>query len=231
MDRRDIVILGMGPSRVYTDWSHKEIWAVNNGYQQAVEMKGHIEKLFLAHGQEWHRYVIDTVNTSEGVARVERKLDEPFPVFNWDEINTLTEAGIEVINTHRIKGLKSRLYPLKRIMNKFDTDFFSDTICYMIAYALDEATTGDRSKGIPVKLKYPLKLWFYGVDMIERSEYIEERGGVEYWLGIANGLGCDKPFITFDSSILKNQRGSPYGMKMNMKNIDPSNLLKTRKRK
>ena len=70
--------------------------------------------------------------------------------------------------------IDQRNYPLDEIINKFNSYFFTSTISYMIAYALY----------IGVK-----EIEIYGVDMIGREEYINQRSSVLYWIGRAEGLG------------------------------------------
>ena len=173
---KELIILGMAHSRWDCPFD-AEVWSVNTGYTQIAEAGGHVNKIFLAHKQ------------------VKYKNGEN--VFNWEHYNKLTELGVEIFNTHRIKGLKSKRYPLKRIAKKFGCDYFSNTICYMIAYAID--------KGYG-------RIRFYGCDMRETGEYALEKGGVEYWIGFARGLGIDI-WIQEASSLLHTVTYAPYGIK------------------
>ena len=87
------------------------------------------------------------------------------------------------------------VYPLKEVLAKFRTTFFSNAICYMIAYAL---------------LKEYERIWFYGIDMMTSTTYLFEKGGVEYWMGIAHALGV--PIInTKESATGKTIDGRMYG--------------------
>jgi len=164
-----------------------EVWALNNGYRQVEEMGGHLDKLFLAHTQ---------VRDADG--------DK---VFDWDEINNL---GVEVVNTHRVKGLNAKIYPLKRISGKFGCDYFSDTICYMLAYAIDQVTHKNGTGR--VELKTPLNIRVYGADMETGDEYLHEKGGIEYWIGYARGLGINVD-ISNGSQVCRTMSGKPYGSK------------------
>ena len=131
--------MGQGPSVIECPFD-AEVWSVNNGWIQVAKLNGHINKIFLAHKQVY----------KDGKA-----------VFDWDSLNQLADLGVEIFNTHRVKRLKSKLYPLKRIAEKFNCDYFSNTICYMLAYALDK---GYR------------KIRLYGIDMRETGEYALEKG-------------------------------------------------------
>jgi hypothetical protein len=166
---------------------------VNSGYYQIARLKGHINKIFLAHEQ-----VIDKAPDGR-----------PYEVFYWKDFNELIEAGGEVLNTHVVPELNSKLYPVSRIAEKFGSDYFSNTLCYMIAYALDQATYKRKGKLV---LKYPLKLRLYGCDMRDTGEYALEKGGIEFWLGYAMGLGVKVENTSF-STLLKTVTYAPYGDK------------------
>ena len=87
------------------------------------------------------------------------------------------------------------VYPLNEVLNKFKTTFFTNAICYMIAYAL---------------LKEYEKIYFYGIDMMTSTTYLFEKGGVEYWMGIAHAMGV--PIVnTKESATGKTIDGKMYG--------------------
>ncbi len=192
---KEVIIYAMGASRFLCPYD-AEVWGCNQSYYPISEFRGRLDKVFLAHTQVYK---------------------DGEPLFDWDTFNKLAERGVEIINTHRIKRLRSKLYPFKRICKKFDTDYFSDTIAYMVAYAIDQATTKD------LKLKYPLKLKLYGVDMLSEHEYSEEKGGIEFWLGLAKGLGI-KYEIAKGSALLRTITGVPYGIRIPKVKEKPPNF-------
>lgn len=67
-------------------------------------------------------------------------------------------------------------YPLNEIVKEFGSAYFTNSISYMIAYAV--------YKGYK-------KIELYGVDMSARDEYINQRGSVMYWIGFARAKGVD----------------------------------------
>lgn len=67
-------------------------------------------------------------------------------------------------------------YPLDLIIAKFNSRFFTNSISYMIAYALYNDFT---------------KISIYGVDMDSESEYEFERPSVTFWIGFAKGLSVE----------------------------------------
>ena len=180
---RDIIILAMGPSRGYCPFD-TETWGVNMSHIIIYNMKGRLDKLFIGHNP----------NPYPTLYSVQDGLRRPSGNWGWDYIDGLAKMGVDVITLHRIKGVQSRLYPLKRLIKKFGTDYFTDTMCYMLAYAIDK--------------KYD-KIRIYGVDMADRQEFIWEKGGIEYWIGFARGLGIEV-YIAPGSNLCKTKTRKPY---------------------
>lgn len=67
----------------------------------------------------------------------------------------------------------SEPFPIHECVKRFGYPYFTNTICYMIAYAL---MVGAK------------EISLYGINQAGSHEYHEERGGVEHWLGIAKGM-------------------------------------------
>ena len=166
---KEVILLGMGSTSHQCPYD-AEVWGVNRGFRKARW----IDKLFMT----------DT------------RLD-PYGDIQFDIAN-LKDVDFPVISLHKVKGIKTKPYPYKRIVEKFGTEFFSCTVCYMIAYAL--------YKGYD-------KIRMYGVDMITTKEYEREKGGVEFWVGIARGMGCEVE-ICKGSAVCQTKTGVPYGFKI-----------------
>lgn len=208
---KDIIILGMGPTRVdcpFKTSPDAEVWGVNNGYRQVMELEGKINKLFICHRDQEYDWEGD-------------------PIFAWEEQNILANAGVEIVSLFKVKHLnKITRLPFRAMVKKFGTDYFSDSIAYMIAYALHINTR--KVKGL-LKLKEPMKIRMYGVDMHTKDEYATERGGIEYFVAVARTLGVDF-WIHPNSSVCKTDTGKPYGFfKLNKKVIDPNNIMELQK--
>ena len=149
-------------------------------------MKGRLDKLFTSHSPGLYPVLVGTIRQWH---RTNINMD-------WNLIDQLVDYGLEVITLHKISGLRSKIYPLKRIIKKFGTDYFTDTMCYMIAYAIDK---GYR------------KIRLYGVDMMDRDEFKYEKYGIEYWIGFARGRGIEVT-ISEGSLLLQNPSGFPFGI-------------------
>lgn len=196
-NKRSLILLGMGPSAWQCPYD-AETWGLNMGYQIGQKL----DKLFIVHTQ---------VYSPEGN-----------PYFNWED---MSKQGFEIISLHRIKGLNSTLFPLKRIARKFQTEYFSCTISYMLAYALDKCTTPD----LKLRADRPYsKFRLYGIDMLAMEERAWEKGSIEFWIGLARGLGIPVT-NTQGSQVLNTNTGKPYGFKLSKneqwKNLDPVGLL------
>lgn len=88
------------------------------------------------------------------------------------------------------------VYPLEEIVDYFGVCYFTNTVDYMIAYALWRGAT---------------RLRYFGVNMSVRLEYIEQKPGVEFWTGIAMGRGIPVELQHEHTSILKTKDGNLYG--------------------
>lgn len=77
--------------------------------------------------------------------------------------------------------------PLKEMIEHFGSGYLTNSISYMIAFAIYE---GFR------------EIHVYGVDMAQDSEYQTQRPSCEYWLGRAEGMGI-KTYIPPTSDLLK----------------------------
>ena len=168
---KEVIILGNGPTRVECPY-HCETWGVNGGYSFAKRL----DKLFMTDSLE-HEVLEEEYNVEKLIEfKGTLVLAKHFPVFD----------GL---------GLPIEIYPMDGILSKFNTRFFSNTIAYMMAYAL--------------YYDYK-KIWFYGIDMMCNTSYIQEKGGVEFWMGVALGMGVEV-INTLGSSTGKTWDGKMYG--------------------
>lgn len=86
-------------------------------------------------------------------------------------------------------------YPLKEIKREFKSNYFCNTVCYMVPYAI---YTGIKE----IKL--------YGIDTEFGAVYEREQRGIEFWLGIAHAKGI-KLTIPATSQLLRTTQGRIYG--------------------
>lgn len=221
---KTIIILGTGSSCRFCDFKADEVWGVNGAWTikfmmpEKYQEHFHMEKLFM----------MDYLWSSKGVMN-----------FDIDVLNKFCEEhNIEMVSLHNMKigkyKVNARRYPYHNVVDYFGTDYFTDTITYMLAYALYKNTylAQNEDGTIRPELKEPLVLRLFGVDMATTLEYQVSKGGVEFWLGQARTMGCEIQ-ISPGSTILANPRGVAYGWKLkyDLSKIDPYNLLGNKKRK
>ena len=84
----------------------------------------------------------------------------------------------------------SERFPIEECVKEFGRPYFSDTIGYMVAYAM---------------LKGAKEIDTYGVNQASSAEYFYEKAGVEYWLGIAVGRGIKVTVHGDKSELLTNK--------------------------
>lgn len=162
---KECIMLGHGQSRTRCDY-HCETWGCNCTYEFATRL----DKLF----------IVDN-------------LDEP----NFVDFDKLAKVKtiITSVPYPNHPNLNIEVYPLQQVLAKFQTTFFSNVACYMIAYAI---------------LKEYERIYFYGIDMMTNSCYLFEKGAVEYWMGVAHILGV-QIINTPDSCTGKTVDGKMYG--------------------
>lgn len=87
-------------------------------------------------------------------------------------------------------------YPLKQVINRFKTDYFTSTVDYAMALALFDGFDD---------------IQLYGVNMANHSEYSHQKPGVEFWCGYALGLGAKVAVNGKISTIMKTRDKKLYG--------------------
>jgi len=131
-------------------------------------------------------------------------------------INNLGEV-IEKINKMKIPLIApfkyteiplSEAFPIKESVKEFGMPYYSNTICYMIAYAM---------------MKGAKEIETYGVNQASSAEYFYEKAGVEYWLGLAVGRGIRVTINGDKSELLTNKTrfggGILYGYNQSYESI------------
>lgn len=110
-------------------------------------------------------------------------------------VKRINDLQVPLIAPYKYEEIPlSRTFPIRECVAKFGYPYFSNTICYMIAYAL---------------LNGAKEIEFYGVNQAGSHEYAEEKAGVEYWIGVAVGMGVKVTVNGKDSQLL-NYKGR-YG--------------------
>ena len=222
-----IIILGTGATCVYCDFGWKdgksdpdvEVYGVNGAYTIPKIMPPDIRNQFKMD----KLFMTDYTWSDTGTLN-----------FHPGEINEFAKTyGTQIVSLHPHKigkhVIKDTRYPWRRICHKFHNNYMTDTICYMIAYALDKYTVEAKNSNGVVRLELtePLTIALYGVDMATTLEYYISKCGVEFWLGQAFALGCEIT-ITNGSVIMMHPRGVMYGFrpKQDLSKIDFFGILR-----
>jgi len=173
---KDIIILGCGISHFECPYD-TEVWSVNAAVRWAEGKGRKLDILFFFDDLEsFDPYVMtlgDLVNTNARLISTQKNAD----------------FGKQF-------GLNIEVYPIDDIIKQFNTVYFSNSISYMIAYAIHR---GDINK-----------ISMYGVDHMTWSSYVMERCGVEYWVGRAEGAGIEVE-IAKGSALCKTLNDKLYG--------------------
>lgn len=124
---------------------------------------------------------------------------------NLDMTNPYIEKIVKRVNELKVPFMAARkvpqiptsvAYPLGKIRKRFGADYFTNSVDYMIAYALY------------VGMK---EINFYGINMEVGSEYIWQKPGIEFWIGYAKGLGVKVNFFGNHCLLLLTRSGKLYG--------------------
>lgn len=87
----------------------------------------------------------------------------------------------------------SEAFPRQTAISRFGGEYFTSSVAYMMALAI---------------MNEPKSIGIYGIDMAEGTEYQHQRPCVEYFIGIARGMGIPVK-IPKNSALLK--ANWPYG--------------------
>lgn len=137
------------------DDSNIEIWGLNRLHQQNWFTRS--DRMFQLHPIT---YLQSQIGMSDGDRQHYEWLTEehPFPIYMQKHYEEFP-ASVE--------------YPIKRMKKRFG-DFYTSTVAYMLAMAIDEGYT-----------HYEL----YGFDMQADTEYKYQRDSTEYFIGLIEGMG------------------------------------------
>lgn len=192
-----ILILGFGPG--WEDYPRDysgEVWGLN---MAAVKCE-RLDRLFIADKFE------DKTDIRNGfyVGTLEGERGKKIPISEQGYKDIITAKNLPVVSCHEYSGMPTlEVYPLKEIVEMFGSDYFSNCIAYMIAYAI--------YKGVG-----EIELW--GVRQGLLTEYAFHKGSVEFWLGMAVGHGVNVK-IMGDSHLLRTPDSRLYGYRQKYEDI------------
>ncbi len=162
------------------------------------------EIIILCTGKDWKMCPFDAevwgLNGVYKHAKVDRlfitdKMFTDYPDHPNFDVEAMNKLGIPIVSRNHIEGLKYESYPWKEICEHFQTTYFANSVCYMLAYALYGGVK---------------KIRIYGGDMSWPREIVEQKPCMEYWIGRAQGMGTEVQIIG-NTTLMKYFTGLPYG--------------------
>ena len=173
-DKTKICILGTGDGWQLAPKVNTSIVYGLNDYIFAEKYGIKIDYLFIMDILDEKPQIVSGINNLKDVITRINKFNIPFiSPFVYDEIPL------------------SQAFPLEQAYKEFGMLYFSNTIAYMICFAI---------------LNGAKEIELFGVNQASSSEYFYEKAGIEYWLGIANGRNI-KIIINGDKSeVLGNKK-------------------------
>lgn len=162
------------------------------------------------YGYTRHLYNYDKetwlVNTAWKYAKRVDKIfqfhDKPYEL---EDLQDFQKKGVEIITKNKWENLESTVYPLEEIVARFGRKFFANSVALMIALALYR----DYER---------IELW--GIDHRYSEEYVLMKGCVEYWVGVADGMGVEVT-IPEASALCRTYKDKVYGFDGNTIDAEP----------
>jgi hypothetical protein len=175
-----VAILGFGSTVRECPWRDPswELWGLN-GFWRAAKADFGIEAPEERFSLWFDLHSLDYTRKYGAVAGFgdaqERWLERshPFPIF-------MLEAVPQFPSVLR--------FPVEEVVARVGREYFTSTIAYALAYALSLPDVAE------------IGLW--GVDLVDKTEYQEQRPCAEYWIGRAEAVGI-RVTIHQDSALLR----------------------------
>lgn len=140
------------------------------------------------------------------------RIDKVFCMGKWSSTGELKALkrlmGFSVVAAQPVDGIDVEPYPIVEVIERYAplisastsaepyrVGFFANDIAYMIAYAV---------------IKDYAKLRLYGIDILNSESFISEKGSMEYWLGVALGVGM-QIWNAKGSVVARTHNGRLYG--------------------
>jgi len=106
-----------------------------------------------------------------------------------DHSGWLRECGIPVYMSAVPSDVPNATnYPVERLIQKFGVDYFTSTVSFMIALAID-SIDGDIEQHGGERSDYTIGI--FGIDLIVGTEYDVQKACAEFWIGVASGKGIN----------------------------------------
>lgn len=180
--KKELIILGSGPEFMACPFD-KETWIIG--------------KLLMLKDKDNNPFNLKRIDRIYSMDEIETMLTVRRGMFTTEQfVDAINKTGVPYISTKTREDIPlSEAFPIMEIIDKFKLPYFENTITYMIIQAIDEGFTD---------------IHLYGIAQMGAHEYTRERRCVEYWLGIAAGMGIAINIMT-PSALLKGDSPYMYG--------------------
>lgn len=137
-----------------------------------------------------------------------------------DHEGWLAECGIPALMVQREPTIPTSLkYPLERLIEKHGLDYFTSTIAFQLAYALDLIDRAVEARAAVLismggtdwdihqrvrSLYGEYTIGIFGVDLIVGTEYFAQKPCAEFWIGECDSRGI-KLLLPPETALLKQQ--------------------------
>ena len=191
-----IALIGYAPSRDLVPWDDPTVYRVGlNDLYRVPGMAGPYDCWFQLHNKR-----------------------ELIRMRSPEHLKWLREQALvdRILMQNKVMGIPaSEAFPIEALVERW-RDYYTNSISYMIAWAIMQAV-----EPAPAELqeKYGIEwvrkpdgfkeIHLYGIDMAAGSEFEYQRASVEYFVGLAEGMGF-RVHIPLSADILKTPRRYGY---------------------
>jgi len=178
------------------------------GFCPPILLKGAMKVNIIGLGSSWKKAPMEGETWSMNAIVLKRPVKLIFsmhPIDEWlqtatygeEVLEKMQELDIPVITVEKDERLpNATLFPIDEMPSKY----FTNSIAYMIAYAIYEGAT---------------TIHLYGVPLVLKDEYREQRACIEFWLGMAMGKGIDVTIYGGTSLFTNGVHAGLYGYEWN----------------
>lgn len=199
--RRNVALVGYTTSREETPYRDPawERWGMNNLHKHK-DIGAQIDTF--TRWYDLHVTDPDDLDADDNTPLGDRahlawlREEHPFPIYLMDPFEGVVQDadGEPLLSLAERTGFPSAVpFPKLQILSQF-MRYFTNTVSWQIAHAIFDALHDDTTVFS--------KLGLFGIDMATGTEYAAQRPSVEYFLGLAQGLGVQL-LIPPSSDLLK----------------------------
>ena len=190
---REVGLVAKGPGwELSLNHPDMELWGVNDSIYRD-------ENIDLCFFMDRELFLTHDFSTKDGRESFQKKVGlPPDSVENINNIVTklCNERNLPVYCTREFEDIPTSIqYPIEDIVNYFGTDYFGNSLDYMIALAIYQ--------GYDV-------IHTFGLNMSQGSKYIYEKPSTTFWLGIALGRGIELNLHGEECGLLSTLDGKMY---------------------